>query len=125
VAHSAIQRYFGGLSRNTFLLAFASLFADISTEMLYPRWPDILWQRLPSRLWGFQRGWQGVFGAQLLNRIAPVDSGRPAQCGGGQVNWDDEIKAAHVRHGAQRPFMVDDVYAAVASQQVEKGDNTK
>jgi hypothetical protein len=29
-------RYFAGLSRNTFLLAFASLFADISTEMLYP-----------------------------------------------------------------------------------------
>ncbi len=36
MARSAIQRYFAGLSRNTFLLAFASLFADISTEMLYP-----------------------------------------------------------------------------------------
>src|SRR5207248_4422268 len=31
-----IKRYFAGLSRNTFLLAFASLFADTSTEMLYP-----------------------------------------------------------------------------------------
>jgi hypothetical protein len=35
MATSAIQKYFAGLSRNTFLLAFASLFADISTEMLY------------------------------------------------------------------------------------------
>jgi MFS family permease len=39
---SAIQRYFAGLSRNTFLLAFASLFADISTEMLYPVLPVFL-----------------------------------------------------------------------------------
>jgi hypothetical protein len=30
----ALQRYVTELSRNTFLLAFASLFADISTEML-------------------------------------------------------------------------------------------
>jgi len=29
-----MQRYFDGLSRNTFLLALSSLFADISTEML-------------------------------------------------------------------------------------------
>ena len=36
MANSAIQRHFVGLSKNTFLLAFASLFADISTEMLYP-----------------------------------------------------------------------------------------
>ena len=35
-ATGSIQGYFGGLSRNTFLLAAASLFADISTEMLYP-----------------------------------------------------------------------------------------
>jgi MFS family permease len=40
------QRYFGGLSRNTFLLAFASLFADISTEMLYPILPVFLTQML-------------------------------------------------------------------------------
>jgi len=40
------QRYFGGLSRNTFLLAFASLFADISTEMLYPVLPVFLTQTL-------------------------------------------------------------------------------
>jgi len=48
VAHSAIQRYFGGLSRNTFLLAFASLFADISTEMLYPVLPVFLTQTLKA-----------------------------------------------------------------------------
>jgi hypothetical protein len=41
-----VQRYFAGLSRNTFLLAFASLFADISTEMLYPVLPIFLTQTL-------------------------------------------------------------------------------
>jgi len=40
------QRYFSGLSRNTFLLALASLFADISTEMLYPVLPIFLTQIL-------------------------------------------------------------------------------
>jgi MFS family permease len=39
---TAIHRYFAGLSRNTFLLALASLFADISTEMLYPILPIFL-----------------------------------------------------------------------------------
>jgi MFS family permease len=46
MAHSAIQRYFSGLSRNTLLLAFASLFADLSTEMLYPIIPVFLTQML-------------------------------------------------------------------------------
>lgn len=36
------KRYFSGLTRNTFLLAFASLFSDISTEMLYPILPIFL-----------------------------------------------------------------------------------
>ena len=45
-AQTITQRYFGGLSRNTFLLAFASLFADISTEMLYPVLPVFLTQTL-------------------------------------------------------------------------------
>src|SRR5438105_12641897 len=40
------QRYFSGLSSNTFLLALASLFADISTEMLYPILPIFLTQTL-------------------------------------------------------------------------------
>jgi MFS family permease len=40
------QRYFGGLSRNTFLLAASSLFSDISTEMLYPVMPTFLTQVL-------------------------------------------------------------------------------
>jgi MFS family permease len=41
VAHAA-EGYFAGLSRNTYLLALASLFADISTEMLYPILPIFL-----------------------------------------------------------------------------------
>ena len=41
-----IQRYFAGLSRTTFLFAFASLFSDISTEMLYPVLPVFLTQTL-------------------------------------------------------------------------------
>jgi MFS family permease len=40
--------YFPSLSRNTFLLAFASLFADISTEMLYPILPIFLTQTLKA-----------------------------------------------------------------------------
>lgn len=36
------QKYFKGLSKNTFLLALTSLFADISTEMLYPILPIFL-----------------------------------------------------------------------------------
>jgi sugar phosphate permease len=42
----AIQRYLAGLSRNTLLLALASLFADVSTEMLYPVLPVFLTQTL-------------------------------------------------------------------------------
>jgi MFS family permease len=42
----AVQRYFSGLSSNTFLLALASLFADISPEMLYPVLPIFLKQVL-------------------------------------------------------------------------------
>ena len=45
VANSLAQRYFAGLTRDTFLLACASLFADISTEMLYPILPVFLTQR--------------------------------------------------------------------------------
>ena len=41
-----LKRYFAGLSANTFLLALASLFADISTEMLYPVLPIFLTQTL-------------------------------------------------------------------------------
>lgn len=48
MARPAAQRYFGGLSKNTFLLAFASLFADISTEMLYPVLPVFLTQTLQA-----------------------------------------------------------------------------
>ena len=40
------SRYFSGLSRDTFLLTFASLFADISTEMPYPILPIFITQVL-------------------------------------------------------------------------------
>ena len=40
--------YFAGLSRNSFILALASLFADISTEMLYPVLPVFLTQTLKA-----------------------------------------------------------------------------
>ena len=41
-------RYPAGISRNTVLLAFASLFADISSEMLYPILPIFLTQVLDA-----------------------------------------------------------------------------
>lgn len=40
------KKYFSGLSRNTVFLAFTSLFADISSEMLYPVLPIFLTQDL-------------------------------------------------------------------------------
>jgi MFS family permease len=46
MANTAIRQYFAGLSQNTFLLALSSLFADISTEMLYPVLPVFLTQTL-------------------------------------------------------------------------------
>ena len=44
-----MKRYFAGLSRDTFLLAFASLFSDISTEMLYPILPVFLTDTLGAK----------------------------------------------------------------------------
>ena len=43
-----MKQYFTGLSRNTFLLAAASFFADTSTEMLYPVLPVFLTQTLKA-----------------------------------------------------------------------------
>ena len=43
-----MKQYFAGLSRNSFLLAAASLFADTSTEMLYPVLPVFLTQTLKA-----------------------------------------------------------------------------
>ena len=48
MARKAIQRYFAGLSKNTFLLALSSLFADISTEMFYPVLPVFMTQTLKA-----------------------------------------------------------------------------
>ena len=45
---SLIQKYFSGLTKNSLLLAFASLFSDISTEMLYPILPVYLTQYLKA-----------------------------------------------------------------------------
>ena len=46
MADGFLRRNFGGLSRTTFLLALSSMFADISTEMLYPVLPVFLTQTL-------------------------------------------------------------------------------
>jgi MFS family permease len=46
MASTTTRQIFSGLSRNTFLIALASLFADISTEMLYPILPVFLTQTL-------------------------------------------------------------------------------
>ncbi|MGJ0508176.1 MAG: MFS transporter [Methylocystis sp.] len=46
MASTTARQIFSGLSRNTFLLALASLFADVSTEMLYPILPVFLTQTL-------------------------------------------------------------------------------
>jgi MFS family permease len=42
------KKYFSGLTKDTVLLAFTSLFADISTEMLYPILPVYLTQNLKA-----------------------------------------------------------------------------
>lgn len=42
------QNYFSGLSKNSVLLAFASFFSDISTEMLYPILPIYLTENLKA-----------------------------------------------------------------------------
>ena len=43
-----LRKYFAGLTPNTFLLALASLFGDISSEMLYPVLPVFLTQMLKA-----------------------------------------------------------------------------
>jgi MFS family permease len=48
MSDSTRKGFFTGLSRDTFLLALASLFADISTEMLYPVLPVFLTQVLKA-----------------------------------------------------------------------------
>ncbi len=46
MAAKVAREYFTGLTRNTFLLALSSLFADISTEMIVPILPIFLTQTL-------------------------------------------------------------------------------
>ena len=72
------QGYFTGLSKNTFLLAFSSLFADISTEMLYPVLPVFLTQTLKATasivglVDGFAQATQNIvqgFSGALSNKL--------------------------------------------------------
>jgi hypothetical protein len=70
--------YFGGLSRNTFLLAFASLFADISTEMLYPVLPIFLTQTLKASgsvvglVEGVAQATQNIVPKRVFNSLVPI-----------------------------------------------------
>lgn len=80
----SLRRLFAGLTRNTFLLAFASLFADISTEMLYPVLPVFLTETLGATagVVGIVEGtatavqytWQGVAGwlSDRFQRPKPI-----------------------------------------------------
>ena len=66
-------KWFSGLSVNTFLLALASLFADTSSEMLYPVLPIFLTQIL-----GASAGIVGIVEgiAQALQNVVQIVSGR-------------------------------------------------
>src|SRR5204863_8668076 len=46
MASPLINKYFSGLTKNSILLAVASFFSDVSTEMLYPILPIYLTQYL-------------------------------------------------------------------------------
>ena len=71
-------RYFAGLTRDTFLLALASLFSDVSTEMLYPVLPVFLTQTLHASgsivglIDGFAQALQNIvqgFSGTLADRL--------------------------------------------------------
>ena len=92
MAGSAIQRYFVGLSRNTFLLALSSLFADISTEMLYPVLPVFLTQTLNASgsivglIDGFAQATQNIvqgFSGALSDRAAKAKIHRTGRLSAG------------------------------------------
>lgn len=69
------QKYFKGLTKNSFLLTFTSFFADISTEMLYPILPVFLTQVLsaPVAVVGIVEGI-----AEAMQNIVQGFSGRLA-----------------------------------------------
>src|SRR5215471_12359033 len=46
MAAPLIEKYFSGLTKNSILLAVASFFSDVSTEMLYPILPVFLTEYL-------------------------------------------------------------------------------
>jgi len=73
-----MKRYFAGLSRNSFLLAAASFFADTSTEMLYPVLPVFLTRTLKASgsivglIEGFAQAMQNIvqgFSGALSDRL--------------------------------------------------------
>ncbi len=84
VARAKTESWFAGLTRNTVFLAFASLFSDISTEMLYPLLPVYLTQVLGAGgaavglieglAEGVQNLFQGVSGSlsDRLQRRKPI-----------------------------------------------------
>ena len=67
-----MKQYFAGLSRNSFLLAFASFFADTSTEMLYPVLPVFLTRTLKASgsIVGLVEGFAEGPGALDRSRVA-------------------------------------------------------
>jgi MFS family permease len=71
----SLRKLFAGLSVDTFLLALASLFSDISSEMLYPVLPALLTQTLKvgPAIVGLVEGI-----AEAVQYIAPAFSGRLA-----------------------------------------------
>lgn len=81
MANTVVQRPLAGLSKNIFLLAAASLFADISTEMLYPLLPVFLTQTLKAS--GSIVGL--IDGAHRPRKISYRDSPEPCptSCKGG------------------------------------------
>jgi hypothetical protein len=93
MARSIMARAFSGLSRNTILLAFASLFADISTEMLYPILPIFLTQTLNASgsavglVEGFAQATQNIvqgFSGSLSDRLQR----HRRLCNSSHISWD-------------------------------------
>jgi MFS family permease len=100
------QRFFGGRSRNTLLLALSNLFADMPTEMLYPVLPVFLTQVLHATgsivglIVGFAQATQNVahgFSGALSDKLQKRRS--IALCGShAEATWTDQ---AHAEQPAQ------------------------
>jgi MFS family permease len=86
-------RHLAGISRNTVLLAFASLFADISSEMRYPILPIFLTQTLHATgsvvglvegiaeaTQNLVQGFSGRLSDKLQQRVLRRDLEEPSIC---------------------------------------------